>query len=1061
MPKCGTDGRAYLTYGVGAESRNSRAYFDDRSKLTSFLRDHHPQHNNILPVTATAEEELSAYLDTQFPRLPIITLPAPRKRAMAHKTGRFWTAGATEGAAKEFLFPTDQQILFLCPEIKDRYLLRKDERFIVRDGGGAITGVQSRCPKCNEPMALTGFTSTKPSCQKIIQKDFGQMILVGGILSCEPCGTIKKGKTQPKTYLTYSPEIFARYPDAVKKLYAPYIAHLETTKTQQTYWSLGACDKVLFESGSNYSKMGDRISNAFDDQLGSARDDYYLFVGTEMKPFPPKPTNMDDALYDVYKNVKWPGFDEEAFKSYFCQSPTAQTINTLWNALYLKINSFLYRDLYSRPPGRLLCGDGTFAIMNKTRDNPEYEELNKAHVKLLNEYGYLVSWAQATGETNTVYKRLLWGARKRALALGGEAMVNEVVGFTTDTCCQGLNDPCEHYSTKIFPGIKQPTKDLWHVIQLLVSQTVGFGHPIHDPFVGGMWNKTLKYVEEQEAEALKHFMTSHEAGKAIKIKAQARDEMYKVKRYKDSIDNFVPPENAETVKAVQEHCKIMKERDLQMAAAARAANKPYKYYFKPEIPGHFMGFERALEEFCKHCLNGCYNDPLPPHEMSYILKKDPPKDKGPPPKGRFRGTQGAELDNKNAHQQVAGTSTNMSGTTLHRRMMIYAFQKNLQIDAKIAHITGKPARSRDWMLREQLQNEFGCHFSEPLFPDEYPIALEGHVEPVGEDYQEFDWSEVDKEIATHIALVNRQRLEKKKGAGFASPPTTPAAAPAAVSVSALSPPGAATSTTTAMPPARLPSPPWQQQQEQLLSPSDCDQSSTTSSPMTPMKRPAVAGTRDNYPAQKTWRRDRTGGMPSGTLENVYVAQRKLTELQRQHLLQANIHVLTKYNHRISGRKLHEEVATKFNTDHFNLQAVDGVGLSGKITADRVKQELDREGGNVIKGSLGLIPSAQLVPLPVPSHHPHPQFRAPPPPHYHSFPPPPNHPHQHCPLPTHQVVYQPTAVETPNIPSLKELKGMSARDLREVCKAHGVAQRGSNDVLVERLSNKFRYTIGKK
>jgi hypothetical protein len=73
-------------------------------------------------------------------------------------------------------------------------------------------------------------------------------------------------------------------------------------------------------------------------------------------------------------------------------------------------------------------------------------------------------------------------------------------------------------------------------------------------------------------------------------------------------------------------------------------------------------------------------------------------------------------------------------------MIIFAHAHNLKIDANIAHIIGKPARSRNWFVREALRLKVGDYVKQEMFPsDEFPAPFdrEKHMEPIGEEYQRY------------------------------------------------------------------------------------------------------------------------------------------------------------------------------------------------------------------------------------------------------------------------------------------------------------------------------------
>ena len=82
--------------------------------------------------------------------------------------------------------------------------------------------------------------------------------------------------------------------------------------------------------------------------------------------------------------------------------PTADTVQKMFHDAYSGIEHFLYRDLFSRGPGRILRIDGTFDIMAKTMDTPNAGESNNVHLKILGEYGHIITYAFCEGERNEV-----------------------------------------------------------------------------------------------------------------------------------------------------------------------------------------------------------------------------------------------------------------------------------------------------------------------------------------------------------------------------------------------------------------------------------------------------------------------------------------------------------------------------------------------------------------------------------------------------------------------------------------------------------------------------------
>jgi hypothetical protein len=89
---------------------------------------------------------------------------------------------------------------------------------------------------------------------------------------------------------------------------------------------------------------------------------------------------------------------------------------------------------------------------------------------------------------------------------------------------------------------------------------------------------------------------------------------------------------------------------------------------------------------------------------------------------------------RGAKASVDGVCRQRSVLT-HKKMIIFAHAHNLKIDANIAHIIGKPARSRNWFVREALRLKVGDYVKQEMFPsDEFPAPFdrEKHMEPIGE-----------------------------------------------------------------------------------------------------------------------------------------------------------------------------------------------------------------------------------------------------------------------------------------------------------------------------------------
>jgi hypothetical protein len=134
---------------------------------------------------------------------------------------------------------------------------------------------------------------------------------------------------------------------------------------------------------------------------------------------------MDDTRFIQYADMKWPKFNMDSCLRDYFSTPYSQTIATIWNTLYAKVEPFLYQDLFSQLPGRFARIDGTFKIMKKAMNMNDTEELNSVQVKILGEYNHVVSFfAQCSAKENLVFERLFLFLHKRMLRIDGEAETN-------------------------------------------------------------------------------------------------------------------------------------------------------------------------------------------------------------------------------------------------------------------------------------------------------------------------------------------------------------------------------------------------------------------------------------------------------------------------------------------------------------------------------------------------------------------------------------------------------------------------------------------------------------
>jgi len=105
--------------------------------------------------------------------------------------------------------------------------------------------------------------------------------------------------------------------------------------------------------------------------------------------------------------------------------------------------------------------------MSKTMDSPYAEESNNVQLKILGEYGHILTYAHCGSERNEAKERLLFYLKRR-MRWNGHS-VEDVIAAYDDTCCQNQDDPTDHFLPLIFPSCwRAPLKDAWHGVQVVL-----------------------------------------------------------------------------------------------------------------------------------------------------------------------------------------------------------------------------------------------------------------------------------------------------------------------------------------------------------------------------------------------------------------------------------------------------------------------------------------------------------------------------------------------------------------------------------------------------------------
>jgi hypothetical protein len=209
-------------------------------------------------------------------------------------------------------------------------------------------------------------------------------------------------------------------------------------------------DEVMKDE-TNFSELERHMDDAFNRSLDSIISSYVRF--TKCQP----------------SDIPWPDISMESFRNVFSPPKIKKLIQIFHNAFDL-IFPYLQRDLFSRVPGKSIKMDGTFQFLKKTRNDEQSSGKNTCLNVVWGEYGHVLSWAFDSSENAECFQRLNFYLRKRCEILG-ESPKNVRAAFS-DTCCQGLKNPEDHWITDIWPGCKRaPHKDIFHALKKISGAT--------------------------------------------------------------------------------------------------------------------------------------------------------------------------------------------------------------------------------------------------------------------------------------------------------------------------------------------------------------------------------------------------------------------------------------------------------------------------------------------------------------------------------------------------------------------------------------------------------------
>ena len=956
LPKVDNDGLMYFTADRGRKAVNEK---------------------DIREGTA-----LTNLLNERFAQRPVISLEHPRNRALKHKQSAFWTKAEMQKAMEEFTIPQNQRIILIFPELFDRSLLALHEEYQTDVKGGVLTP----CHKCrkNTYVKQKGFCLYDNATRCTLREDMMHDVVFSPQYECEnvddECAkkkkktTVRNGKEYEETVIqgtkfrAYTGPTWDNYPEALKARYEQYISRIDDGGS--SFLSPEMCAKILYE-GSNFSEMAANLEGAYNRLLTMCQKAYGEFINEEVAkekcqrkrkltgqiPFKPLrapvPAERNDT--DSADKCKWPEFDESLIDP--CHKPISdQTVQAVFWKVYTSVEPYLLRDLLSRTPGKIIRWDGTFAVMKRTMDDLEVEEENEVCVKIFGEYGHILSWAFARSEGDIVLQRLLFFLRKRIERIGGIKKLMETLAAYSDTCCQGLDDPTQHWVTKIFIAMTRgPLKDIFHGITRLLDGFDGIGHELHFAFHERVWSTMLLWEEESKQQNLAIYMKNEGKGMA---RAVALDNMKKSKRYKDRMYNYTNPNVTAAESEIKKAFQEIVAADKQLAQEAKAEEntmprgkkrKRYRHYVKQAVEGVHRGSAAYVDEFCGHVHKGCYVDPLSPREMSYPASGKEPADENPRPQKRRRGTNNIENDNKHSMKTVVGSATRQKPELSHAKMLIHAHALNNRIDASIEHVTGIKAKSLDWPVREAVRKAAEGHVDGNMFPGEvYPpeIDLAEVMEPIGMLYGRYaEWETRDAELK---ALLQADAEEQQE---IQAATTT-----AAIRVAGEDGLGCMAEHVGALVDNS------DDASSHFLGDDNSNHNDTLGDDSDNQKMPSVDGAadalpRDDHFSKSTWAR-RLGGNNCLTVDSYFNGN--LAPFHHEQLMDCYRTIYNVHGDSIPAGELSIKIAEIYNSRHLEQAKGDNYGFGGKVRVNLVKNWLRTAGVKMLAGNVGALSAPQVI-----------------------------------------------------------------------------------------------------
>jgi hypothetical protein len=205
------------------------------------------------------DEHVEKYIHKQFPQYPRYCVPTAKFRALQEKGQGIWTDDTIKQAASCFLIPDETEILIIWPDLADRYWLRKDASFLkpVNETVSRLQGIMTPCPYClsNNSVRFKAWNVMEHQRipRMVVKGDGSKQPILSPVYTCssldcnQPDGKYNETKELRMTrkFNIYSKEVFAQYPETVRRRYSEYVTGLGITPDGTTLASPSLCLTVL------------------------------------------------------------------------------------------------------------------------------------------------------------------------------------------------------------------------------------------------------------------------------------------------------------------------------------------------------------------------------------------------------------------------------------------------------------------------------------------------------------------------------------------------------------------------------------------------------------------------------------------------------------------------------------------------------------------------------------------------------------------------------------------------------------------------------------------------